>query len=204
MLVAARDEEGKPLGDDALRDQLVTLLLAGHETTATGLAWGFERLVRHPRALARLRSELAAGDDAYLDAVISETLRVRPVIDGVWRRLTRPAEVRGHLLPAGTTVMPSIALVQLSEAFDDPEEFRPERFLDGSSPPYTFIPFGGGARRCIGAAFAVMEMKTVLREALGAVSPRTTEAPGERPRAHHVTLVPHRGARVVVDRVRGG
>jgi cytochrome P450 len=202
LLVAARDEEGRPLSDDALRDHLITLLLAGHETTTTGLAWAFERLVRHPDKLERLRAELAAGDgDDYLDAVINETLRVRPVIDGVWRRLTRATELGGYRLPAGTTVFPSIALIQLSDGFDDPEQFQPERFLGDGAAPYTFIPFGGGARRCIGAAFAIMEMKVVLREALSRVSLQATDKPGEPPRSHHVTLVPKRGARVVVDRV---
>jgi cytochrome P450 family 135 len=194
LLIAARDEEGEPLSDAALRDHLITLLLAGHETTTTGLAWAFERLSRHPNALARLRD----GDDGYLDAVVNETLRVRPVIDGVWRRLTQPVELGGYHLPAGTTVLPSIALVQLSDAYDAAEEFRPERFLEEGAPPYTFIPFGGGARRCIGAAFAVMEMKVVLREALSRVELQSTSEPGEPARSHHVTLVPKRGAQVVV------
>jgi cytochrome P450 len=123
------------------------------------------------------------------------------VIDGVWRRLTQPVELGGHRLPAGTTVLPSIALVQLSDAFRDPAQFRPERFLDDDAPAYTFIPFGGGARRCIGAAFAVMEMKVVLREVLDAVELATTSEPGEPARAHHVTLVPKHGARVLVNRV---
>ncbi len=202
LLVAARDEDGRPLSDAALRDHLITLLLAGHETTTTGLAWAFERLVRHPDKLERLRRELARGEgDEYLDAVVSETLRVRPVIESVWRLLTRPAELGGYLLPAGTTVLPSIALVQLSGAFDDPEEFRPERFLGEGAAPYTFIPFGGGARRCIGAAFAMMEMKLVLREAMSRIELRPTVEPGEPPRTHNVTLVPKRGARVVVEHV---
>jgi cytochrome P450 len=202
LLIAARDQDGRPLSDAALRDHLITLLLAGHETTTTGLAWAFERLIRHPDKLERLRGELARGDgDGYLDAVVNETLRVRPVIDGVWRRLTSPIELGGYRLAAGTTVLPSIALVQLSDAFDDPEEFRPERFLGDGAPPYTFIPFGGGARRCIGAAFATMEMKVVLSEALGRVALRPTTEPGEPPRTHNVTLVPKRGGRVVVDHV---
>jgi cytochrome P450 len=202
LLMAARDEEGEPLGDRALRDHVVTLLLAGHETTTTALAWAFERLVRHPDALARLRDEVRAGeDDDYLKAVVDETLRVRPIIWGVWRRLTAAAEIAGHRLPAGTTVEPSISLLQESTAFADPHEFRPERFLDGAPPPpYTFIPFGGGARRCIGAAFATMEMRGVLRTVLRSVDLATTTARPEQPRVHHVTLVPSRGGRVVVDR----
>jgi cytochrome P450 len=198
LLVAARDEDGRALSDEELRDQLVTLLLAGHETTATGLAWAFERLLRHPRVLERLRAGLAAGEDDYLDAVVKETLRVRPVIDSVWRKLAGPAEVAGCRLPAGTLVMPVISLVQRSGAFAEPDEFRPERFLEGSPPPYTFIPFGGGPRRCIGASFALMEMRTVIGAVLEAVE---LEAGGSRPegtRVHHVTLVPSAGGRVVV------
>jgi cytochrome P450 len=200
LFVEARDEDGEPLGDEELLDQIITLLLAGHETTTTGLAWAFERLVRHPAVLQRLESELATGEDAYLDAVVNETLRVRPVIDGVWRKLTAPAVVAGHRLPAGTLVFPAIALVQTSAAFPDPEEFRPERFLDGSPAPYTFIPFGGGPRRCIGASFAIMEMKTVLRAVLQRVELRASDQRPESPRVHHVTQVPARGGRVVAGR----
>jgi cytochrome P450 len=202
LFVEARDADGQPLSDEELLDQIITLLLAGHETTTTGLAWAFERLVRHPAVLERLESELAAGEDAYLDAVVNETLRVRPVIDGVWRKLTAPALVAGHRLPAGTLVFPAIALVQTSAAFPDPEEFRPERFLDGSPAPYTFIPFGGGPRRCIGASFAIMEMKTVLRAVLQLVALRAADQRPESPRVHHVTQVPARGGRVVAGRRR--
>jgi cytochrome P450 family 135 len=199
LLVSARDEDDRPLSDEALLDQIITLLLAGHETTTTGLAWAFERLTRHPAVLERLNAELqAGGEDDYLDAVVNETLRVRPVIDGVWRKLTAPAVVAGHRLPAGTLVFPAISLVQTSDAFPDPDEFRPERFLDGSPPPYTFIPFGGGTRRCIGAAFALMEMKTVLSTVLRRVDLQAARSRGEKPRVHHVTQVPSRGARVVV------
>lgn len=205
MLLEARTEDGEPLADRALRDHLVTLLLAGHETTTTGLAWAFERLVRHPEALARLQAEVLAGEDAYLDAVVTETLRVRPVIDGVWRKLKAPATVAGHRLPAGTTVFPAIALVQSSGAFDDAHAFRPERFLDdgGGAAPYTLIPFGGGPRRCLGASFATMEMKAVLRAALERVELRTTTDRGEPARVHHVTLVPARGGRLTVERRLG-
>jgi hypothetical protein len=176
-------------------------LLAGHETTTTGLAWAFERLTRHPDALHRLEQELAAGEDEYLDAVVNETLRVRPVIDGVWRKLTAPTVIAGYRLPAGTLVFPAIALAQTSEhAFPDPEEFHPERFLDASPPPYTFIPFGGGTRRCIGAAFAVIEMKTVLSTVLGRVELRAERPRPERPRSHHITQIPARGGRVIATK----
>jgi cytochrome P450 len=197
LLVAARGDEGEPLSDEELLDQIITLLLAGHETTTTGLAWAFERLVRHPAVLARLRSDLERGEEDYLDAVVNETLRVRPVIDGVWRKLTAPAVIAGHRLPAATLVFPAISLVQTSTAFPDAEEFRPERFLDGSPSPYTFIPFGGGPRRCIGASFATMEMKTVLRTVLERVELHAARRRPEKPRVHHVTQIPSRGARVV-------
>jgi len=198
MLVTAREADGQHLSDENLLDQIITLLLAGHETTTTGLAWAFERLTRHPEALRRLELEIEAGDDEYLDAVINETLRVRPVIDGVWRKLTAAAIVAGHRLPSGTLVFPAIALAQTSEdSFPDPEAFRPERFLDGSPPSYSFIPFGGGTRRCIGAAFAVMEMKTVLSTVLHGVELSAADQSPEQPRTHHVTQVPARGAQVV-------
>jgi cytochrome P450 family 135 len=203
LLIAARDADGSALTDEELRDHLITLLIAGHETTTTALAWCFERVLRHPRALACLEAELAGeggerGGEAYLDAVLNETLRVRPVIDAVWRRLAAPAEVAGRLLPAGATVMPSIVLVQESEAFADPGAFRPERFLEGSAPPYTFIPFGGGPRRCIGASFAMMEMKTVIATVLQHVRLRAPTTKAERVKVHHITLVPARGGRVIV------
>lgn len=201
LLIAARDENGQGLSDEELRDHLITLLVAGHETTTTALAWCFERLLRHPHALARLRQEIAAGDgEAYLEAVINETLRVRPVIDAVWRKLTEPAVVEGLLLPAGAVVMPSIVLVQESpESFEDPSSFRPERFLEGGAPPYTFIPFGGGPRRCIGASFATMEMKAVISTVLNAVQLRAPTQRPERAKVHHITLVPSRGGQVMVE-----
>jgi cytochrome P450 len=202
MLVAARDEAGAPLTDQELHDQLLTLLLAGHETTASSLAWCFERLMRHPAVLHRLTAELSSGDgDAYLEAVINETFRTRPVIEVLWRRLTAPFEVAGHVLPAGTIVVPSITGIQRSDAYDAPEDFRPERFLEVSPPPYSLIPFGGGPRRCVGASFAVMEMKTILRAVLGRFE---LHAPGGRAerqdRLRRFTTVPSRGGRIVVRR----
>jgi cytochrome P450 len=198
LLVSARDADGEPLSDENLLDQIITLLLAGHETTTTGLAWAFERLTRMPDVLQRLQRELEAGKEEYLDAVVNETLRVRPVIDGVWRKLTAPAEVAGYRLPAGTLVFPAIALAHTSgDAFPDPYEFKPERFLEGSPPPYTFIPFGGGTRRCIGAAFAVMEMKIVLTTVLQRVELTAPDQRPEQPRTHHVTQIPARGGRVI-------
>jgi cytochrome P450 len=198
LLISARDADGEPLSDENLLDQIITLLLAGHETTTTGLAWALERLTRHPASLGRLEQELDASGEEYLDAVVNETLRVRPVVDGVWRKLTAPAVVAGHRLPVGTLVFPAIVLVQTSnEAFPSPEDFRPQRFLESSTSPYTFIPFGGGTRRCIGAAFAVMEMKTVLSAVLRRVELKAPDLRPERPRTHHVTQIPAHGGRVI-------
>ena len=201
LLIAAGSEDGAPLSDKELRDQVMTLLVAGHETTATTLAWCIERLLRHPRCLERLHEEIASdGGDAYLDAVVNETLRTRPVIDQAVRTLTEPTEIGGYILPAGTTVAASILGVQLSEAYENPEEFRPERFLDRAPPPYTLIPFGGGVRRCVGAGFAVMEIKTILRTTLERVRLRPTSQKPERPvRWRRFTVTPGRGGRVTID-----
>ncbi len=184
------------LTDAQLRDEVMTLLVAGHETTATGLAWAFERLVRHPEALERA----AAGDDDYLDAVVKETLRVRPVVADVVRSVTREAEVAGYRIPAGTVVLPAVALVQRAARHfgADALEFRPERFLDGSPPPYTWIPFGGGVRRCIGAAFATLEMKVVLQEVLARVELAPARRADESTRVSGVMMLPARGGEVVV------
>ncbi len=201
LLIAAVGEDGEPLTDGELRDQVMTLLVAGHETTATTLAWCLERLQRHPDCLQRLQHEIAdgAGED-YLDAVVNETLRTRPVIDSAVRRLTAPTELGGYLLPAGMTVAASIRGVQLSETYEQPEEFRPERFLDRPAPPYTLIPFGGGVRRCVGASFAVMEMKAILRTMLQRVTVRPSAERAERPvRWRRFTITPSRGGRVTVD-----
>jgi cytochrome P450 len=184
------------LSDAQLRDEVMTLLVAGHETTATALAWAFERLVRTPDAMERARS----GDDDYLDAVVKETLRVRPVVADVVRTVTSETEVGGYTVPAGTIVLPAVALVQRSESYDDAMEFRPERFLDGSPPPYTWIPFGGGVRRCIGAAFATLEMKTVLREVLARVELEPVRTGDEGTRVSGVMMLPARAGEVVVRR----
>lgn len=206
LLIAARDDEDRGLSDQELHDQLLTLLTAGHETSATALAWCFERLVRHPDALTRLKRELDRDeDDRYLEAVINETLRVRPVVDSVWRKLASPLELGGYQLPAGTTVAVSITGVQRLDAYPDPERFRPERFLDQQPPPYALIPFGGGARRCVGASFAMMEMKTVLRTVLTRVDLRGPTQRSERPnRWRRFTTVPGRGGRVIVTAKRSG
>lgn len=200
VLLGATDEDGRGLDDETLRDELMTLLLAGHETTATALAWAVERLVRHPEAMRRLVDELdedPAGGP-YLDAVVKETLRVRPVIGDVGRKLGAPAEIGGHRLPAGTMVAPAVATVHLDrDAYGDPAAFRPERWLDESPPGQAWIPFGAGRRSCLGAGFALFEMKVVLRTILDALSLRLARAGDERARVRNITLVPGRGAEVI-------
>ncbi|HKN94958.1 MAG TPA: cytochrome P450 [Thermoleophilaceae bacterium] len=188
---------GDSMSDEDLRDELMTLLIAGHETTATALAWVFERLTRHPAALARLRE----GDPAYLDAVIKETLRVRPVVMEVGRDITESVRLGPWELPAGTRVMSSIGLVQKAERhWPDPHAFRPERFLDGQPAPYTWIPFGGGPRRCIGASFAATEMAAIIPVVLRHFDLVPDRPEAERSQTRNVTQVPERGARVVLSR----
>ncbi|MGH2822043.1 MAG: cytochrome P450, partial [Thermoleophilaceae bacterium] len=186
LLLGARHEDGAPMTDVELRDELMTLLTAGHETTATGLSWAFERLLRTPRVLARLVESL--DDDEYLDAVVKETLRVRPVVADVARQLQREIELDGWRLPAGTLVLPAIAAVHARpDLYPSPQELRPERFLDGAGESYAWIPFGGGVRRCIGASFAQVEMRVVLREVLRRVRLRAPSQRPERARVRHVT-----------------
>jgi cytochrome P450 family 135 len=200
LLLGATDEEGRGLDDQAVRDELMTLLLAGHETTATGLAWAFERLVRHPAALARLRAELEAGEEEYLEAVIRETLRVRPVLFDVSRKVVAETELGGWQLPAGTFVAPALALVHLDPALHpEPHAFRPERQLDGSSAARSWIPFGGGPRSCLGAGFALFEMRVVLRTVLAALDLRPARPEDEPARLRNITLVPARGAEVIAQ-----
>ena len=198
LLLGARHEDGSPMSDIELRDELMTLLTAGHETTATGLSWAFERLLRTPRVMEQLLESL--DDDDYLDAVVKETLRVRPVIVDVARKLTRDTSIAGWQLPAGTMVLPAIAAVHMRpDLYPAPEEFRPERFLDEGAESYSWIPFGGGVRRCIGASFAQVEMRVVLGEVLRRVRLRADSQRPERPQVRHVTVVPSRGCRVVVE-----
>jgi cytochrome P450 len=198
LLLGARDEDGGPMSDRELRDELVTVLGAGHETTATGLAWAVERLVRNPEVLSRLRDSIAAGEEEYLNATVKETLRARPVIVDVARKLTTPATIAGYELPAGTFVLPAIAALHYREdLFPEPNEFRPERFLDGKVDNYAWIPFGGGVRRCIGAAFAEYEMRMILREFVERAELRPLDQKPERVRVRNITLAPAKGTRVV-------
>ena len=204
LLLGARDEEGEPMTDRELRDELVTVLGAGHETTATGLAWAVERLTRNPRVLERLRASLAAGEEDYMAATVKETLRARPVIVDVARKLKAPATIGEYELPAGTFVLPAIAALHYREdVFPQPERFRPERFLDGKADNYAWIPFGGGVRRCIGAAFADYEMRTILREFVERAELRPAEPVAEKVRVRNITLAPARGGRVVLERPLG-
>jgi cytochrome P450 len=201
LLLRARDEDGAPMSDEELRDELVTVLGAGHETTATALAWAIERLLRTPRVLAKLRESLAAGEDEYLDATIKETLRIRPVIIDAARKLNQPLRIGGYDLAAGTCVFPAAAALHYREdLFPDPYEFRPERFLEDKPSGYAWLPFGGGVRRCIGAAFAEYEMRVVLREFLERAELSAPDPKPERARIRNITVAPAREARVRLDR----
>jgi cytochrome P450 family 135 len=200
LLQAHHEEDGRPMSDAELRDELMTLLVAGHETTANALAWALERLVRHPDKLARLTAEAEAGEDEYADAVVKETLRLRPVIPIVARRLQEPMEIGGHLLPAGATAAPCIYLMHRREdVYPEPARFRPERFLEQPAGTYTWIPFGGGVRRCLGASFALFEMKTVLATLVTRLRLRPSDERPERVSRRAITLVPNRGAEVIAE-----
>ncbi len=201
LLLQARHDDGSPMSDEELRDELVTVLGAGHETTATALAWAMERLLRTPRVLERLRESLAAGEDDYLDATVKETLRARPVILDVARKLTSPAEIGGYQLGEGTFVMAAIAALHYREdLFPQPQEFRPERFLEGKADTYAWIPFGGGVRRCIGASFAEYEMRVILRAILERADLSAPDPKPERVKVRNITLAPGQGTRVTLDR----
>jgi cytochrome P450 family 135 len=203
MLVRASDEDGRAMTDRELRDQLMTLLLAGHDTTATALSWALEQLTRHPKILDKAVRAADSGDDEYLDAVCKETLRVRPVVFDVGRVLKAPVELAGYRLPAGVMVAPGIGLVHGdSRVYPDADRFDPDRMVGASLTPTTWLPFGGGNRRCLGATFATVEMRVVLAEILRRVSLETVATPGERQRVRHVILVPHKGARLRVRATR--
>ncbi len=200
MLVSAHHEDGSPMSDDEMRDELLTLLVAGHETTATSLAWAVERLSRHPEKLDRLRNEAEAGSEEYLTATIQETLRLRPVISIVIRRLTEPVEIGGYELPAGVSVTPCVYLVHRNpEIYPEPDRFLPERFLDNPPGTYTWIPFGGGVRRCLGASFAQFEMAVVLKELVKRHQIRPADPKPERVFRRAITETPRHNARVVLS-----
>lgn len=205
LMMCAAGQSSEQMTDTELRDQLMTLLVAGHDTTATALSWALERLTRHPEILRRAVAAAhasASGDpagDEYLDAVGREVLRIRPVVFDVGRVLTRATDVAGYRLPAGVMVAPGIGLVHASaELYPDPDRFDPDRMVGATLGPTTWLPFGGGNRRCLGATFALAEMRIVLREVLRRVDLATTTAADERQRVKAVILVPHRGARITV------
>lgn len=198
MLVHATDADGEGLSDAEIHDELVTMLLAGHETTASSLAWALDLLVHHPEVLARLGEELRAGDDAYLDAVVTEALRVRPVVATCQRVLVEPQVFDGVTVEAGVTVLCSIwAVHRRPELYDDPLSFRPERFLAKRPSTYEWVPFGGGVRRCIGANFAPMEMREVLRQIVLSSDLVAADPELERPVNRVVLMAPRNGTRVV-------
>jgi cytochrome P450 len=198
-LLLATDENGERLSDREVRDELVTVLLAGHETTATGLAWTFDQLLHSPWVLARALE----GDDEYLDAVVKEALRIRPVIAGVGRVVRgAPFRLNGYEIPPGVEINPSIRTIhRRGDIYPDPEEFRPERFL-GDNPPdtYTWVPFGGGTRRCLGASFALMEMRVVLRRVLERAALKAVDRRVAKVQFRAITLAPKDGVRVVQTR----
>jgi cytochrome P450 len=198
LLLEARHQDGASLSDQELRDELVTLLVAGHETTATALSWTAERLVRMPGGWAALRE----GGEEYAEAAGKEALRLRPVVPVVLRHLQERMTIAGLDLPAGTIVAPSIYLVhRRPEIYPEPARFRPERFLGEGAQggTYTWIPFGGGVRRCLGAAFALMELRVVLAELGRALEAGAVTAAPEATRRRAITMVPARGAEVVLS-----
>ena len=200
MLLEARHEDGSPMSDQELRDELLTLLVAGHETTASSLAWAFDQLTTHPDVLQRLTDEIDSGDDAYLTATIQETLRHRPVLPNVAPRLVvKPIDIGGvHYEPGCSLVLNGYLIHHDPDIYPEPYAFRPERFLDEQPGTYTWIPFGGGRRRCLGFSFAMLEMKIVLASILGACELSPAAADGEPARRRNITIRPGRGARAVL------
>jgi cytochrome P450 family 135 len=199
ILIDARYEDGSPMSERDLRDELITLLTDG--PTSSSLAWVFERLLRHPEKLRRLQEEVLAGEeDTYMDAVVTETLRLCPPVPVVVRRLLKPLELGGYSLPAGTTVAPCVYLIHHNEKiYPNPRQFVPERFLEQPPGTYSWIPFGGGTRRCLAASYAEMEMKRVLRTVLSEVELRPVDADSERARRSAISFSPDKRARVVAE-----
>jgi cytochrome P450 len=204
MLLSARHEDGSPMSPQELRDELMTLLVAGHETTASQLAWAFERLARSPRVAGRLTGAIDEDGEEYLEATIREVMRRRPVIPNAAPRLVKqPIEIGGWTYPPGVCLVANAYLVHHdAEVYPEPYDFRPERFLQSDPGTYAWIPFGGGRRRCLGASFAMLEMRLILRAVLGSSEIRVERAAHEIARRRAITLSPRRGARtIVVDRV---
>jgi cytochrome P450 len=197
ILIEARYEDGSPMSEKDLRDELLTLLTDG--PTSSSLAWIFERLLRHPEKLARLQREVLAGDSAaYMDAVVKETLRIRPPVSVVVRRLLEPLELSSCTVPAGAMVAPSVYLIhQREDVYSEPERFEPERFLEQRAGTYTWIPFGGGARRCLAASYAEQEMKRVVQTVLSEVELEAVESRGERMQRSAIAFSPDQHSLVV-------
>ena len=202
LLLQARDDEGRAMTDEELRDELLTLVLAGHETTANSLAWTFERLLRTPPAYARLR-ELVRGDDpdaaAYIEATIHEGMRIRPVIPLIVRMLKQRWRLGDYVVPANTPAGVNIvALHHREDVYPDPFAFRPERFMHDKPGTYSWIPFGGGIRRCLGATLAMAEQRVVLEQIARHTDLVAADPRPERARQRNVTMIPRRGVRVAV------
>ncbi len=203
MLLDATHEDGSPMSDEELRDEMITILIAGHETTTTALAWAVVHILQNPLVQERLRDELAAGGSDYLDAVIKETLRLTPVIPEVGRRVKRPMQIAGVDLPAGVVAVPSIYLAHhRPDSWPEPSRFDPERFMSGKVDPYRFFPFGGGRRRGIGAAFAMYELRIVLRQLVLRTRMALPEGYIARIKRRAITFAPQGGAPVIVTERR--
>jgi cytochrome P450 len=201
LMLQARYENGSPISDDHVADELLTLLAAGHETTATTLAWTVERIRRHPRLLSRLTADVDAGGSELVQATIWEVQRTRPVIDGITRRTKTRIRLGEWVIPERHAILASISLAHASEAsFADAKAFNPDRFVGNPPDNYAWIPYGGGVHRCIGAAFANMEMNVTLRTLLREFEFGTTYAPGERLHSRGVATAPVHGGRAVVYR----
>jgi cytochrome P450 len=200
MLLKARDEDGEPLTDRELRDELMSLVLAGHETTANSLAWTFERLMRNPEVYDRLRDRVrGAGGAEYVEATIHESMRVRPVIPMIVRMVMRPWRLGEYVLPARTPVAVSIlGMHHRDDVYPRPQDFRPERFLERKPGTYTWIPFGGGIRRCLGATLAMAEQRVVLEAIARRADLEAVDQAPEAPRMRNVTMIPGHGCRVRV------
>ncbi|MEI6664007.1 MAG: cytochrome P450 [Actinomycetes bacterium] len=198
MLLTVEDEDGNGMSDAELRDELVTLIIAGHETTSTALAWAFERLTRDREALARLEAESLTDQTEWTEAISLETLRLRPVLDFVVRTVKQPIEIGGYMFEPGDVVAPCIYLVhRRADIYEDPNSFKPERWLGVKPGTYTWLPFGGGVRRCIGSAFAMTEMEVVLRAVARGVHLEAV-GPPEQPVPRFITSSPSRGGQVLV------
>ena len=198
---SATDENGTPLSNREIRDEVLTMIMAGYETTSSALAWAFERLLRSPEVMGRLQDDLARGSDEYLDAVVKEVLRLRPVVPVVAQKVREDVALNGHLIPAGSVLMVSLYLLHRDSALhSEPDEFRPDRFLDGSDGE-PWQPFGGGVRRCLGASFAQLEMKVVIRAVLAAATLSAPDHANEPIARKRFTFAPAYGARAKVEGV---